>query len=149
MAKENLIKERESKTDIAYRLMSKRKKERGFYDLWEDVKAELVKLYGEESIENIDEDISFFYTNLTLDGRFVNVGDNKWNLRERVTFDKVHIDMNDIYVEDEEDISEENEDSKDEYIADDYEDSYDDSTGSDADINQYRDQKVVDEDEDI
>ena len=149
MAKENLIKERESKTDIAYRLMSKRKKERSFYDLWEDVKAELVKLYGEESIENIDEDISFFYTNLTLDGRFVNVGDNKWNLRERVTFDKVHIDMNDIYVEDEEDISEDNEDSKDEYIADDYEDSYDDSTGSDADINQYRDQKVVDEDEDL
>ena len=149
MAKENLIKERESKTDIAYRLMSKRKKERSFYDLWEDVKAELVKLYGEESIENIDEDISFFYTNLTLDGRFVNVGDNKWNLRERVTFDKVHIDMIDIYVEDEEDISEDNEDSKDEYVADDYEDSYDDSTGSDADINQYRDQKVVDEDEDL
>lgn len=149
MAKENLIKERESKTDIAYRLMSKRKKERSFYDLWEDVKAELVKLYGEESIENIDEDISFFYTNLTLDGRFVNVGDNKWNLRERVTFDKVHIDMNDIYVEDEEDISEDNEDSKDEYVADDYEDSYDDSTGIDADINQYRDQKVVDEDEDL
>lgn len=149
MAKETLIKERESKTDIAYRLMSKRKKERSFYDLWEDVKAELVKLYGEESIENIDEDISFFYTNLTLDGRFVNVGDNKWNLRERVTFDKVHIDMNDIYVEDEEDISEDSEDSKDEYIADDYEDSYDDSTGSDADINQYRDQKVVDEDEDL
>ena len=149
MAKENLIKERESKTEIAYRLMSKRKKERSFYDLWEDVKAELVKLYGEESIENIDEDISFFYTNLTLDGRFVNVGDNKWNLRERVTFDKVHIDMNDIYVEDEEDISEDNEDSKDEYVADDYEDSYDDSTGSDADINQYRDQKVVDEDEDL
>ena len=115
MAKETLIKERESKTDIAYRLMSKRKKERSFYDLWEDVKAELVKLYGEESIENIDEDISFFYTNLTLDGRFVNVGDNKWNLRERVTFDKVHIDMNDIYVEDEEDISEDIEDSKDEY----------------------------------
>ena len=149
MAKETLIKERESKTDIAYRLMSKRKKERSFYDFWEDVKAELVKLYGEESIENIDEDISFFYTNLTLDGRFVNVGDNKWNLRERVTFDKVHIDMNDIYVEDEEDISEDSEDSKDEYIADDYEDSYDDSTGSDADINQYRDQKVVDEDEDL
>ena len=149
MAKETLIKERESKTDIAYRLMSKRKKERSFYDLWEDVKAELVKLYGEESIENIDEYISFFYTNLTLDGRFVNVGDNKWNLRERVTFDKVHIDMNDIYVEDEEDISEDIEDSKDEYVADDYEDSYDDSTGSDADINQYRDQKVVDEDEDL
>ena len=147
MAKENLIKERESKTDIAYRLMSKRKKERSFYDLWEDVKAELVKLYGEEAIENIDEDISFFYTNLTLDGRFVNVGDNKWNLRERVTFDKVHIDMNEIYAEEEEIISED-EDSKDEFITDDFDDSFDDSTGSDADINQYRNQKATDEEED-
>ena len=147
MAKETVIREKESKTDIAYRLMSKRKKERSFYDLWEDVKSELVKLYGEESVENIDEDISFFYTNLTLDGRFVCVGENKWNLRERVTFDKVHIDMNEIYAEEEE-ISED-EDVKDEFISDDFDDSFDDSTGSDADINQYRNQKVDDEDEDF
>ena len=146
MAKENLIKERESKTDIAYRLMSKKKKERNFYDLWEDVKAELAKVVDPEELVNIDEDISFFYTNLTLDGRFVNVGDNKWNLRERVTFDKVHIDMNDIYAEEEE---EEilDEDDKDEYVSDDFDDSYDDSTGSDADINQYRNQKVTDDDD--
>ena len=149
MAKETVMREKESKTDIAYRLMLKKKKERNFYDLWEDVKAELAKVATPEELENVEEDISFFYTNLTLDGRFVCVGENKWNLRERVTFDKVHIDMNEIYVEDEEDISEDNEDSKDEYVADDFEDSYDDSTGSDADINQYRDQKVVDEDEDI
>ena len=148
MAKETLIKERESKTDIAYRLMLKKKKERNFYDLWEEVKAELAKVAAPEELENVEEDISFFYTNLTLDGRFVCVGENKWNLRERVTFDKVHIDMNDIYVDDEEDISED-EDSKDEYISDDYEDSFDDSTGSDADINQYRNQKVDDEEEDF
>ena len=146
MAKENLIKERESKTDIAYRLMSKKKKERNFYDLWEEIKAELAKVVDPEELENIDEDISFFYTNLTLDGRFVNVGDNKWNLRERVTFDKVHIDMNDIYAEeDEEELLDE--DVKDEYVTDDFDDSYDDSTGSDADINQYRNQKVTDDDD--
>ena len=146
MAKETIIKERESKTDIAYRLMSKKKKERNFYDLWEDVKAELAKVVDPEELVNIDEDISFFYTNLTLDGRFVNVGDNKWNLRERVTFDKVHIDMNDIYAEeDEEEILDE--DVKDEYVTDDFDESYDDSTGSDADINQYRNQKVTDDDD--
>ena len=146
MAKETIIKERESKTDIAYRLMSKKKKERNFYDLWEDVKAELAKVVDPEELVNIDEDISFFYTNLTLDGRFVNVGDNKWNLRERVTFDRVHIDMNEIYAEeDEEEISEDEETN--EYIADDFDDSYDDSTGSDADINQYRNQKVTDDEE--
>ena len=148
MAKETLMKERESKTDIAYRLMLKKKKERNFYDLWEDVKAELAKVAAPEELENIEEDISFFYTNLTLDGRFVCVGENKWNLRERVTFDKVHIDMNEIYAEEEEIIIDD-EDVKDEFVADDFEDSFDDSTGSDADINQYRNQKVNDEEEDF
>ena len=148
MAKDTVtIIERESKTDIAYRLLSKRKKERNFYDLWEEVKAELAKVVDPEEMENIEEDISFFYTNLTLDGRFVNVGENKWNLRERVTFDKVHIDMNEIYA-DEEEISEDD-DVKEEFISDDFDDSFDDSTGSDADINQYRNQKVDDEDEDF
>ena len=147
MAKETVMRERESKTDIAYRLMLKKKKERNFYDLWEDVKAELAKVAAPEELENVEEDISFFYTNLTLDGRFVCVGENKWNLRERVTFDKVHIDMNEIYA-DEEEISEDD-DVKEEFISDDFDDSFDDSTGSDADINQYRNQKVDDEDEDF
>ena len=126
----------------------KKEKERNFYDLWEDVKAELAKVAAPEELENVEEDISFFYTNLTLDGRFVCVGENKWNLRERVTFDKVHIDMNEIYAEEEEIIIDD-EDVKDEFIADDFEDSFDDSTGSDADINQYRNQKVNDEEEDF
>ena len=147
MAKDTVIREKESKTDIAYRLMLKKKKERNFYDLWEEVKAELAKVAAPEELENVEEDISFFYTNLTLDGRFVCVGENKWNLRERVTFDKVHIDMNEIY-NDEEEVSED-EDVKDEFIPDDFDDSFDDSTGSDADINQYRNQKVDEDEEDI
>lgn len=147
MAKDTVIREKESKTDIAYRLMLKKKKERNFYDLWEEVKAELAKVAAPEELENVEEDISFFYTNLTLDGRFVCVGENKWNLRERVTFDKVHIDMNEIY-NDEEEVSED-EDVKDEFIPDDFDDSFDDSTGSDADINQYRNQKVDEDEEDF
>ena len=146
MAKETLIKERESKTDIAYRLMLKRKKERYFYDLWDDVKNELAKVVAPEELENIDEDISFFYTNLTLDGRFVNVGENKWNLRERVTFDKIHVDMNEFYA-DVEETSDEDEDNQTQYVRFDDEDSFDDSTGSDADINQFINQKQTSEDE--
>lgn len=147
MAKDTgTIIERESKTDIAYRLLSKRKKERNFYDLWEDVKAELAKVVAPEEMENIEEDISFFYTNLTLDGRFVNVGENKWNLRERVTFDKVHIDMNEIYVEEEEEeVSDE--DVKEEYVSDDYDDYNDNGSDSDDDISQYRNQKVTDDED--
>lgn len=155
MAKENNnIKEKESKTDIAHRLMLRRKKERSFYDLWEDVKKEyaVINNLTEEEIAALDDEISFFYTNITLDGRFVNVGDNKWNLRERVQYDNIHIDMNDVYAdeEEEEETNPENDESmennEDEF---DYGDSYDDSTGSDADIRHYSEVASNEDDEDI
>jgi DNA-directed RNA polymerase subunit delta len=38
---------------------------------------------------------------LCVDGRFVTLGNNTWDLRTRHTFDKVHIDMNEIYNEEE------------------------------------------------
>ena len=47
--------------------------------------------------EELDKKISRFYTNLVLDGRFVTLGENTWDLRSRHTFDKVHIDMKDVY----------------------------------------------------
>lgn len=146
MAKE--IKDRESKTDIAYRIMQKRKKEIGFYELWDKIKEELAKELAPEDLEEVENDISFFYTNLTLDGRFVQLADNKWNLRERVKFDDIHMDMNDIYQEDEESETE-TEETEDYDTTDEFDESYDDSTGSDADISQFRDGKNdVDVDED-
>lgn len=146
MAKE--IKDRESKTDIAYRIMQKRKKEIGFYELWDKIKEELAKELAPEDLEEVENDISFFYTNLTLDGRFVQLADNKWNLRERVKFDDIHMDMNDIYQEDEESETE-TEETEDYDTTDEFDESYDDSTGSDADISQFRDSKNdVDVDED-
>lgn len=42
------------------------------------------------------------YTNLLRDGRFVTLGENTWDLRTRNKFDKVHIDMNLIYREEDE-----------------------------------------------
>ena len=59
-----------------------------------------------------------FYTNITLDGRFITVGENRWDLRSRHKFDEVHIDMNDIYADDEEDTSDD--DGDDGLIEDDY-----------------------------
>ncbi|MDD4154618.1 MAG: DNA-directed RNA polymerase subunit delta, partial [Bacilli bacterium] len=76
----------------------------GFHELWEMVcqKAGLNK-------EETRGRISHFYTNLSLDGRFVTLPDNFWDLRANHTFDKVHIDMNDVYtdVETTEEIDEE------------------------------------------
>ena len=59
-----------------------------------------------------------FYTNITLDGRFITVGENACDLRSRHKFSDVHIDMNDIYADEEE--TEELEEDVDSTIEDDY-----------------------------
>ena len=153
----NKVLDRESKTDIAYRIMSKlskgkkEKREIDFYVLWDKIKEELEKVYTPEEMEKVEDDISFFYTNMTLDGRFVQLQDNKWSLRENVTYKEAHVEMSDFY---ESDSGDEDEDEVDEEEDNDVpssfddEDSYDDSTGSDADISHYRDERELDEDED-
>lgn len=47
--------------------------------------------------------VSRFYTDLTLDGRFVIKENNTWVLREHELYKNVHIDMNKVY-----DLEEEN-----------------------------------------
>ena len=100
--------------DVAYELMSKKKKAVNFYKLWQEVSE--VKGFDEEEK---DEKESLFYTNITLDGRFITIGENNWDLRSRHKFDEVHIDMNDIYTDEDEE-SEEVEDDVDSTIEDDY-----------------------------
>ena len=96
--------------DLAYDCLSQSKEEVNFKDLW----AYVVKQAG-LSEEQAAKKISSFYTNLMLDGRFVNLGDNYWDLRSRHTFDKTHIDMKDVYSEVEisdDDTEEEDEEEK-------------------------------------
>ena len=81
------------------------------------------------SKEDVDARISQFYTNLSLDGRFVVLQDNYWELRERVPFEKVHIDMNDAYNDVEE--AEEDEDDKEKELGEDSEESLGDFDASD------------------
>ncbi len=92
---------KKSKMDIAYGIIKEHKGGLEFDYLWQEVgKA------NNATPEQLEEDISSFYTDLTLDGRFITLGDRIWDLRENHSFDKVHIDMNEIYSETEEDIVE-------------------------------------------
>lgn len=114
-----------SMLDVAYSLMTKKKKAVDFYKLWAEVSE--IKGFTEEEA---NEKESLFYTNITLDGRFITIGENQWDLRERHKFESVHIDMNDIYAdeeenEDEEDILDEEDEEEDE------EDDEDDSSEED------------------
>ena len=104
-----------SMVDVAYELMSKKKSAVNFYKLWQEVSE--IKGFSQEEK---DENESLFYTNITLDGRLITVGENHWDLRSRHKFSDVHIDMNDIYADDEEEASEELEEDVDSTIEDDY-----------------------------
>lgn len=95
--------------DHAYDFISHSKEQVAFKDLWAYVSKE-AGLDEETALKRV----SSFYTNLMLDGRFVTLGENCWDLRSRHTFDKVHIDMKDVYsdVEAADDDTEELEDSE-------------------------------------
>ncbi|MDD3383551.1 MAG: DNA-directed RNA polymerase subunit delta [Bacilli bacterium] len=102
---------KKSMVTVAYEVMSKKKKAVEFLKLYDEISQTLG--FDEEARA---KNISSFYTQLILDGRFVTLGENTWDLRSRHTFDKVHIDMNEIYVEEDEEIIDEiDEESIDEF----------------------------------
>ena len=100
---------KQSNVDIAYDIISANSTPITFAELW----SKLSEINGYTEAE-ANRKIGSFYTSLLLDGRFVNLGDNTWDLRSRYTFDKVTLDVNECYSEDEEvEIDpEENEDEK-------------------------------------
>ena len=78
--------------EYAYDYVSQQAQPRKFQDIW----AYCVKEAG-LSEEEAAAKVSRFYTNLMLDGRFVTLGENEWDLRIRQKFEKVHIDMSEVY----------------------------------------------------
>lgn len=81
-----------SMLELAHEFLDSKPKSVTFKQIW----AYVVKQKG-FSEEEANKKVSSFYTSLLLDGRFVTLGENKWDLRSRHTFDKVHIDMKDVY----------------------------------------------------
>lgn len=97
-----------SMLEVAYEIIAASETPLAFKDLYEEVSKKL-SMTQEDFAERIGE----FYTQLTLDSRFVTLIDNTWDLRSRHTYDKVHMDVNDFYSEVEESDDDE-EDKKDE-----------------------------------
>ena len=96
--------------DYAYDYVSGKTEQSKFQEIW----AYCVKEAG-LSEEEANQKVSRFYTNLMLDGRFVTLGENEWDLRVRHKFEKVHIDMSEVYSDVEatdEDIEEEEEEAE-------------------------------------
>ncbi len=83
--------------DIAYDFLSKTKKEVVFVKLWEEVSKQKGLTPAQA-----DDLIAQFYTDMSLDDRFVHLKDNQWDLRSRYRFEDVVIDTDAILVDDDE-----------------------------------------------
>lgn len=96
----------------AFEFVSKQKEPVSFAKIW----SYIVEAAGFQDLseEELSAKAARFYTNLLLDGRFVNLGDNLWDLRIHHTFDKVHIDMQDVYSDDDEEEDEDEEEKAEE-----------------------------------
>ena len=74
--------------------MVKKRKPVTFLKLWEDV-ATMMGFNEQQEEDNIAQ----FYNDVSLDERFVCIGENKWDLRSRHTFVESVIDTDELIIE--------------------------------------------------
>ena len=98
-----------SMIDAAIAALEKSKEPLKFAELWREVKLTLDISEAEEA-----DRIGHFYTDISLNGKFVVLADNTWDLRSRHTYDKVHIDVKYVYTDVEEDSGQDAEDIEEE-----------------------------------
>ena len=92
--------------DYGFDVLSASKEPVKFIDLFNKA----VELSGLELSESERKArMSKFYTQLSLDGRFITLTDNFWDLRSRHKFEQVHLDMIDAYSDEEDEVDEEEE----------------------------------------
>jgi DNA-directed RNA polymerase subunit delta len=84
----------QSMLNVAYGVLKDFNREMKFSELYTEVSLRL-EFTDEKKFENISK----FYTDLVLDGRFVALPENVWDLRENQKFEKYHIKMEDVYNE--------------------------------------------------
>ena len=113
-----------SMCNVAYEILKEVNEKVAFNALWGAVCDRLG--IQDEDRNNL---ISVFYTQLTLDGRFMFLDENYWDLRINHTFDEFSDDSYDSYSDEEEDVEDLIDDDEDriQYEDDEDEDEYDDS----------------------
>lgn len=88
-------------TDVAFDLLGRKKKEVSFAKLWDEVSQTMGF-----SVAQAENKIANFYSEMMLDKRFVSLPENMWDLRQRHKFDEIHIELDSIVLEEDEDENE-------------------------------------------
>jgi len=76
---------KKSMVDVAFDVLTKRKRPLTFSKLWEKIVEEL-----DLNPSVAERKIGTFYSDLMLDNRFASLKDNKWDLRIRRRYDETH-----------------------------------------------------------
>ncbi len=130
-----------SMIEVAYEIVSNSDVPLSFQDLWKRV----VEEQGFTTKE-IEDNISRFYSQLGIDGRFVMLEENFWDLKCRHPYEKSHIDMNEIYLADDDEDEEKSEESE-ENDEEKENDEFDEKFEEDEDDVPFGFQSLDDEDE--
>jgi DNA-directed RNA polymerase subunit delta len=80
-----------SMLELAYEFIVGKKKAVTFKEIWQYVQKQTDE---KESLQ-----LGRFYKLITLDGRFVALGSNKWDLKERYTFKELYDDARGVFRE--------------------------------------------------
>lgn len=120
-----------SMLDLAFEVLTAKKKSLTFKEIWQYVQK--------ETDDKATLQIGRFYKLLTLDGRFVALGSNKWDLKSRYTFKELYDDARGVFRE-----VDANEEGGEETESDPFEEDEDDEDDSDEDKPKKR--KTDDED---
>ena len=92
-----MINEEMSMLEVAEQLIQRKIKPQKFDKIAKEV-CEIMAISDEEFSERVAQ----FYTDLTLSGKFVTVGEDKWDLKARQKYEVANYDTYDIEFDDEE-----------------------------------------------
>ena len=95
---------KKSMIEVAYQVLTNNDGAMPFVDLWKDVSQEMGF-----SQTQFEDNIAQFYTDLSLDGRFLNMSQNTWDLRSRQTYSESVMDTDSIAIDEDDDEEEESE----------------------------------------
>ena len=87
---------KKSMIEVAYQVLTNNNGSMPFVDLWKDVSQEMG--FNQTQFE---DNIAQFYTDLSLDGRFLNMSQNTWDLRSRHTYSESVMDTDSIAIDEE------------------------------------------------
>ncbi len=85
---------KKSMTEVAFEILQNRKDAMPFKELWSEVSKET-------GLGN--DKVASFYSDLSLDGRFISLEGNNWDLKSHRKFSETQIDLSEIEVDDDSD----------------------------------------------